>query len=255
MRDGDTRDTSRCGPRDGSEDCRTLLKIRWIKLGAGAIVLSAAAAFTTNHFKVFEVRRLRSQIGDLEREKAEMLLYAERLQAARRLAQVNVIDQRWSDADGAVTVLRWQQIGESGALGHPELIELKGTQIYFEAQVIKFEHDLIGRAAPDRQTSLAMFRRAFGDRQAPETGVPLDQTAPVGDSENSSSDALEARLWKRFWSLSEDPESAVEYGVRVAHCEAPSVRMKPGQVWEVTLDAAGGLNLRLMSEQHRSDRE
>ena len=39
---------------------------------------------------------------------------------------------------------------------------------------------------------------------------------------------------------------ARQFGVRVAQAEAPSVRVKPGQVWEVTLDSAGGLNLKLL---------
>ena len=37
---------------------------------------------------------------------------------------------------------------------------------------------------------------------------------------------------------------AAKYGIRVAQCEAPSVPLAPGQTWEVTLDAAGGLNVR-----------
>ena len=115
-----------------------LFRLRWIRLGVGAVAVAAAAIVTTDRFNVFEVRRLESQITDLQRQKAEMLLYAQRLSASRRLAQVNVVEQHRDEAGGLITVLRWQQIGRSGALGSPEIIEVKGGQVYFEAMVIRF---------------------------------------------------------------------------------------------------------------------
>ena len=53
---------------------------------------------------------------------------------------------------------------------------------------------------------------------------------------------------RRFWELVESRVLAAEYGIRVAQCEAPAVRMKTGQVWEVTLDAPGGLNLKMVRD-------
>jgi hypothetical protein len=49
-----------------------------------------------------------------------------------------------------------------------------------------------------------------------------------------------------FWRMMEHPQLASQYGVRVAQCEAPAVILRKGQVWEITLDAAGGLNLRII---------
>ena len=218
-------------------------------MGLGALALVAAAVVTTDHLGTFEVRKLKTQISELKREKAEMVLYAQRLSAARRVAQVTVVEQYDSAAAGPVTVLHWQQISPSGLLGPREIIEVKGTQVYFEALVIKFEHELVGRATPEHETSLAMFRRAFGERQAPVTGHPLDQTAPIEVAGQSRPDALHDRLWKRFWRLVDDPMMAAEYGVRVAQCEAPSVVVKPGQIWEVSLDHAGGLNIRKLADR------
>ena len=59
---------------------------------------------------------------------------------------------------------------------------------------------------------------------------------------------VEQRLWDRFWDLVDDPQLAEQYGVRVAQCEAPAVPLRPGQVWQVTLDAPGGLNLKKLRE-------
>jgi hypothetical protein len=72
----------------------------------------------------------------------------------------------------------------------------------------------------------------------------LDHPGGRDLDDSTTSAAAEASLWARFWELVDDPELASEYGIRVAQCEAPAVRLQPGQVWEVTLDASGGLNVR-----------
>jgi hypothetical protein len=214
----------------------------------GGALLAAFAFVASDQFSAIKIHKLETRIGDLEREMTELKLYADRIQASRRVAQVNVTDRRPGDANGPVTVLRWQQIGPTGELGPPEIVEVRGTQVYLEALVLKFQYDLIGNAEKDRETNLALFRRAFGDYQAPMTGYPLDQTAPTFAQASPGEYALQKKIWDRFWSFTTDAALAKEYGVRVAQFEAPSVQMEPGQVWEVTLDVAGGLNLKLLSQ-------
>ncbi len=227
-----------------------MLSFRWLKIVFGAVVLVAAAVVTTDHFGNREIRRLQTRIDALAEEKAELMLFAERLSASRRVAQINVEDQTVGDDGHTVTVLRWQQIGPSGNLGPPEIVTLKGEQVYVEAMVVKFMHDLVGRAVTDRETSLVLFRRAFGDRQAPYNGQPLDQTAPMESASRPEPDAFHERLWRRFHEIVADPQEAEKnYGVRVAQFEAPSVPMMKGQVWEAVLDQAGGLNLRLLGDE------
>ncbi|MCB9863926.1 MAG: hypothetical protein H6820_11270 [Phycisphaerales bacterium] len=224
-----------------------MLRFRWVKLTVGSAMLLALAFVASDQLSSIKIRRLEAKIGDLEREMAELKLYAERIQASHRVAQVNVMEQRVDAANMPVTVLRWQQIGPDGTLGPPELIEVLGNQVYFEAQVLKFDYDLIGGAAENRETNLALFRRAFGDYQAPRAGVALDRSAPSYASATPSQLALHKNIWDRFLALSEDEALAKEYGVRVAQFEAPSVLMTTGQVWEVSIDAAGGLNLKMLS--------
>ncbi|MBX3394048.1 MAG: hypothetical protein KF841_01645 [Phycisphaerae bacterium] len=226
-----------------------LPKIRFLKFTFGAFALLLASIVTTDYFSVFKIRELQSRIADLEREKAEMLLFAERITASRRVAQVTVTEQHLDARDGPMTLLHWQQIGADGVLGPVEVIGIRGTQVYFEALVLKFDYDLIGRASGEPTTNLAMFRRAFGDGQSPVSGHPLDQTAPTLRGEAGTHTQAEAALWKRFWEFVDRPDLAKQYGIRVAQCEAPSAPMRPGQVWEVALDAAGGLNLRLLGER------
>lgn len=224
-------------------------RVKWFKLAFGGMLLMFTTILVTEQFSVFKIRELNARISELEREKAEMLRYAQRITASRRVAQVNVVDQQAGDDGVTHSVLHWQQISPSGVLGPVEVLDLKGDQVYFEAMVVKFEYDLIGRETPGKSTNLALFRRAFGSDQAPSSGHPLDQTAPSVEGGKRSENSADRFAWARFYDVVSHPELAKEFGIRIAQCEAPSVPVKKGQVWEVTLDAAGGLNLKYLGEQ------
>ena len=186
-----------------------------------------------------------ARIRDLEREKAELYDYVRRLGASRRVAQINVLDQVPDPFGFALTRLRWQEMGPGGLVGAPMEILVSGGLVYFEAFVLKFEHDYVARGDLRRGASLALFRRVFGERQAPDS-VPMLEPAFPPDDRPLIERRLEQDLWRLFWRFVDQPDLAAEYGVRVAQCEAPAVPLRPGQVWEVTLDAAGGLNLRML---------
>jgi hypothetical protein len=220
--------------------------MKWTKLAIGGSLIAVALGVSSFQLGVFEVMRLNTRVRELEEEKTRLVEFARRLGASRRMAQIDVIDQVLHPAGHTVTRLRWQQIGHEGALGVPEPIEITGTLAYIEALVIKFDPQHVGEGDPARGASLAMFRRAFGDLQPPDTGARLDREVPPTVAREPDEAKLHARLWNRFWEFVEDPDLAAEYGVRVAQIEAPAVPVKPGQIWEVTLDAAGGLNIRKM---------
>jgi hypothetical protein len=197
----------------------------------------------------FEARELRQRVANLQREKEELVLFAQRLSASRRVAQVSVQGQTPDAAGRPVTTLLWQEIGPNGVIAAPRKFEVLGTLVYFEAQVIKFAHQFVGEGDPNRSASVALFRRVFGNRQSPDSATPFDRTAPPRLEGTPEARATSAQLWDRFWELAENPALAEQYGVRVAQFEAPAAEVRTGQIWEITLDAAGGLNLRKMSER------
>lgn len=225
--------------------------MRWLRFTLTSTVVVIAGVITALKFGDTHVRQLSAQVDELSREKARLVAYAERLSASRRVAQVHVVVQREDPQGGTVNTLLWQEIGADGVIGEPRLLKARGTLVYFEALVIKFEHVYVGQGDEQRGTSLAMFRRVFGDRQAPESVPDLDRSAPPAQWDSDVSAGHQAELWQRFWDLADDPHLAATYGVRVAQVEAPAVRLRAGQIWEVRLDAGGGLNLRKISEPLR----
>jgi hypothetical protein len=218
--------------------------MRWVKLAVGSALVVAAAVFTAVQFGSFELRQARREVQRLEQERARLVDYVRRLGASRRVAQVEVLRQRQSAEGQTVSTLLWQEIGPDGTLGLPVAVEVVGTLVYFEAAVIKFDQQFVQEGDPERGVSLAMFRRIFGDQQAPESVPDLDRQAkPVNSATVRGSDRKD-ELWDRFWDMVDDPSLAAYYGVRVAQCEAPAVPVKLHQIWKIAVDAAGGINVK-----------
>lgn len=191
----------------------------------------------------------------MERERQELREFAARLIASRRVAQLDVLREE-SEPDGSpLFTLLFQQIADDGIRGRPVAIQTRGELAYVEALVIKFLPRYVGEGDPLRGRSLALFRRVFGSGESAESVEPLPAQAhrPTAESRpahtqppaaTSSAADLHDELWAKFWAIADDPEMAARYGVRVAQVEAPAFRPRPGQIWEIRLDAAGGLNLR-----------
>lgn len=228
--------------------------MKWLNLAVGSIVLVAAAVFTAVKFGSFELRHLQKEVDRLEQERQRLVEYAQRLAASRRVAQADVVRQQRDSAGRTASTITWQEIGSDGTLGKPAAIEVIGTQGYFEALVIKFNYEQVQEADPERGTSLAMFRRIFGDQQAPESVPDLDRSVRPPTADPGASSRLSDELWGRFWEMVDDPALAARYGVRVVQCEAPAVPLHLGDIWEVTLDAAGGLNLKKIGTRAKDGR-
>jgi hypothetical protein len=225
---------------------------------AGSLVVKTARSLTTLAviavaglfgYYQYSTSSLSRKVDELQQERTRLVEYAQRLSASRRLAQVNVVDQWLDDRGQTASRLLWQEIDHNGIVGIPQTLEVVGTLVYFEAYVIKFEHDLVGTGDPDRGASVAMFRRVFGDRQVPDDVSLFERSSPPLLLETDTSGAVtvaprDDALWARFWELAENPQLAEQYGIRVAQCEAPAVRLRKGQIWAISLDADGGLNLK-----------
>jgi hypothetical protein len=119
--------------------------------------------------------------------------------------------------------------------------------VYFDALVVKFNQESVAAADELRGKSIALFRRIFGESQEPIDGFPID---PKGDVPNvyriePNPSPFEQQLWAQFWDYATNPELAKEANVRVAQGEAVYVPMKRGEIWTLTLQNNGGLNIKL----------
>jgi hypothetical protein len=229
----------------------TLRFVQWI---LGLAVVTVCGVGTVWLLSPGEAERLRREKELLDRELTGLQQAIERLTGEDRLAEVHVVDQvlRGQLVDGqrapsTVTTIDLVEIDRGGHPLPPRRFVIPDEVIYFDYWVIQFEHAHVAAGDALRGRSLALFRRVFGEHQNPADGYGID---PVGgvpqvyriDPESSR---YERQLWSRFWQYVTDPALAADDGVRVAQGEAVYVPVRKGQIWTLTLQNAGGLNVKL----------
>jgi hypothetical protein len=199
-----------------------------------------------------------SYLSQEARHRRELRLLQEivtRLKAERRVAQV-VARERAADDQGqtwtSVDFIEWDRAGRRLP---PVMARLPGSEVYFEALIVKFKDEYVEQGDALRGATLLLFRRIFGSAQAPEAGVPVDSLAEDGIPRiyrvDETPSKFEIDLWKRFWYYAAHPDEADKLGVRVMQCEAVGGRLQPGAVYELSVEARGGLNLVLTTAKSR----
>ncbi|MFO7904437.1 MAG: hypothetical protein ACQESR_07455 [Planctomycetota bacterium] len=211
--------------------------------------------------KVQELERMRNQLaekqGVLEEQKRQLAAQEKEIQKLdtalrllkvdHRVAWLTVLEQEEDPETGELyTTGQFVEVNDQGEmLGEPRLFRIKGDLVYIEYWVVKFKDKYVEQAEIERSTSLVLFRRIFGESQAPGDGMMLDKVGSrpraYGDGEQVS--AFEKKIWNEFWTIANDEEKAEEMGIRAAHGEAPSMKLKKGQSYRILLRASDGLSI------------
>lgn len=209
-------------------------------LGAGAVLVASLV------FPAIEKTR---HVARLERERNELNEVVRRLTREDRVADVIVTRQQKDDAGRIVsTEIEFIELDRDGHSLPARRFCLAGRVLYFDALVVKFDRQAVKAGDALKGKSLLLFRRIFSEECAPRDGPIIDADGEVPDvfRVNPRPSEFEKRLWSRFWSYAADPKLAAADGVRVAQGEAVYAPVTAGQRWTLTLDADGGLNLKLV---------
>lgn len=193
------------------------------------------------------------QISALNEEVAEQQKHIDRLDTSLRLLKIDhrvawftVLEQA-QDPDGQlVTLVEFVELDDQGQpVDKPQQFRVKGDVIYIDSWIVKFDDRYVEEADLDRSTSLVVFRRIFGEQQEPKDGFPLD---PEGDRPKaygggSRVSDFEQKIWSDFWEVANDEAKQQELGIRAAHGDAPSIKVKKGKSYRVQLRASDGLSI------------
>jgi hypothetical protein len=201
-----------------------------------------------------ELETSRRRIEELDRDVAAKQQEIVRLNAVvkllkvdHRVAQIIVLDQGPTQDKNAVsTRIRFAEVDAAGSpIGEPQEFTIKGDVAYVDAWVVKFKDEFVEKADALRGTSICIFRRLFGEHQAPEDGFSLDPVGsrPAAYSHGHEMTELEREIWSTFWDIANDPNQADKLGVRAAHGEAPSIKLVKGRKYKIDLRASGGLTI------------
>lgn len=194
------------------------------------------------------------QIDELGRAVTERNQHIERLNTSirllkvdQRVAEIIVLRQeKLPESNELVTDFRFQEVTKDGKLvGEPRAFRISGDLLYLDYWVVKFQDAYVEQSDLDRSASICLFRRLFGEFQEPQDGFTLDEVGqrPSVYGRNPNVSDFERRIWTDFWMIAQDPGRAAALGIRAAHGEAVSVKLKAGHRYRVTLRASDGLSV------------
>ncbi len=228
--------------------------MRFAQWMIGLAVVTATGIGTVWLLSPGEVARLRREQEELQRERRELQAIVQRLTGETRVAEVHVVDQivegqrvNGRSAERDLTTIEFIELDRDQHPLPSKRFVIQDDVIFFDALVVKFDHEHVAAGDALRGRNLALFRRIYGEHQQPADGFAIDPTRDVPDvyRVNPAPSAFERTLWGKFWEYAGDPVLAAKEGVRVAQGEAVYAPMRRGEIWTLSLDDDGGLNLKL----------
>ena len=142
------------------------------------------------------------------------------------------------------TTLRFIEIDEEGRELGRRTITVPGSTIYFDAWTARFPPEAVAQGDHLRGQTLVLFKKIYSDQLSPSDGVAIDTPGGVPDGYAGSEIArFEQGIWSNFWRIASDPEQSRLRGIRVAQGEAVYSPMRPGDIYELRVDALGGMTL------------
>lgn len=203
--------------------------------------------------KVALLQQREQEIAQLQQRNALQAAEIEHLNTAmrllkvdRRLAQIRVVNQQPDDSGQLVTDIRFVEVNDQGQpIDAPRDFRIRGDVVYIDYWVVKFDDAYIEQSDLDRSTSICLFRRVFGEFQEPQDGYVLDDVGsrPKAYGRNGPLSDFERQIWRDFWEFANEPQKAAALGIRAAHGEAVSVKLRPGKQYRVQLRASDGLSI------------
>jgi hypothetical protein len=146
-----------------------------------------------------------------------------------------------------MTKIEFVEINDQGQpIGQPKQFDIDGDIVYVDYWTVNFEDKYVEQSDLDRSTSLALFRRIFGEHQEPINGYQLDTvgTRPTAYSRGSDMSDFEKKIWNDFWLIANDRDRAEALGIHAIQGKAVSMRVQPGKIYEIELRSTGNMTIR-----------
>jgi hypothetical protein len=218
-----------------------------------AVQVKLQKASTDLEERTKEIATLTHEIDEKNAAIAKLETANRFLKLSHRIARLRVIDQQENpETKRLKTEVEFFEVNNEGApvSDRRQKFTIDGDRVYVECLLAKFDDKYVEANDLERGTAICLFQRIFGEHQKPEEGFAIDQvgSAPNSYTRNGQVSELEQRIWKDFWTLADNPAEAAKIGIRAAHADAPSLRVKKGGVYELELRSTGDFTFRRLSE-------
>jgi hypothetical protein len=209
--------------------------LRWLVL---LVAMLSGVAFYVWH-----------RLDEKDRIIRELGLKLDRVWGQELVADVRVDALERPPAGGPPTIkltfIQYQR-GKPNAEAFRLPLVLHGEEFYIDGFAIRFDREFVEAADALRGKSLFLFRRAFGDADRPDHGIPLFASGGIPNDlkvDEQPSD-FERDLWNHFWEIANDPVKAAAARVGSAQGEAPHMKPLVGQVYMLSLRNSGGVEVK-----------
>jgi hypothetical protein len=195
-----------------------------------------------------ELRALNEEMQQRLEERQAMI---ERLSRSHRLGHVRVLDQTVDDAGEVLdTTVELVELNDRGGELGRQQFTVPGDVVFVDAWTAKFEARDVADGHPLRGKTLVLLRRIYSDKLPAIDGFAIDTpgSIPAGYAVGEVGQ-FEQQVWSHFWDIAGDAATAAKFGVRVAQGEAVYKPVHKGQVFELHVDAVGGISLSPLAEE------
>ncbi|MCP3903449.1 MAG: hypothetical protein GY715_07410 [Planctomycetes bacterium] len=213
-------------------------------LALGAVVFAGYLKLVRDD-RAAAVRELEALNADMTARLDAHREMIERLGRNRRLAHVEIVDQRPAP-DGSIqeTDILFVELDERGRDIARQSFTIPGDVVFIDAWTVQFAPEDVARGHPLRGRTLILLRRVYSDLVAPAHGIPIDTPGAIPPAYAGSDAArYEQRIWTHFWDVATDAALADAMGVRVAQGVAVYKAVATGDRYRLTVDDAGGMSL------------
>ena len=218
------------------------IRIGWLALCA---VVGAASG---GYFGLYLPAHSRQR--EQERRIATLQRVVERLMGQRRIADVVLVNRAVDPATGyPLLTLRFVEYDRAGRALPARYFRVLGEEVHFDALVIKFRDEFVAAGDALRGHSIHLFRRIYGNKQAPDEAELVDDSALSRDGipdvyrVDEQPDPYEIDLWENFWRYANDPQAAERLGVDVLMGQVVYTRLVPGRIYRLSIEADGGMKI------------
>ena len=124
-----------------------------------------------------------------------------------------------------------------------------GNLTYFEALVVSFNFDQV----KEGKKAIFLWRRVFGEDEAPSKGHSLKQSLPKAYEEISKAcnktffgfqltdNAKE--FWNSIWDLANNPDKLKSLGIQSIQAKASGIKLMSGMRYKLTIGSTGKMDI------------
>ncbi len=210
----------------------------------------------------FEAERIREEMAALQvkfdhqgRELEKTRTALKLVKIDHRKAKIEILDKGTDELSGTGWFdVEFTEVTPDGVpISQPRQFRLKGTMMYVDSWVIKFDDQYVEQADELRGGSLCVFKGLWGDLDTRAERHALDDINSDVETAygalNSRSE-LEQQIWEDFWTIANQPERQQELGIRANHGQINYLQVEPGMIYEINLRASDGLTIKVAKDKN-----